>query len=101
MKIQLIKAELNGVGTLLNEVTIDGEFKHYYHGENKIDEPLLIQNLPQGFLPREPKNIMLFVESIQNDPDFIIPPKGQTNLKIFLNWHKQHESHLILLKRPK
>jgi hypothetical protein len=99
MKIRLIKREHSGIGTPLKDAIINGKFEDYYKGENSINEKLLIQNLPQDFLPTSPEKVLIFVETIQDDPVFFLAPKGQTGLKAFLNWHKDHDTFLILLCR--
>lgn len=99
MKVKLMKREHHGIATPLKELNIDGKLEDYYKGENKIQEDLLLQHIPNDFLPTKPENVLVYVESVQNEVGFIQPPKGQKGLKVFLSWHKDHDTYMILLCR--
>lgn len=91
MKIEL-RHRHYGVHELIKECEIYGSFNEYctlISGDDyKINEQKLINNLPDKFLPVDPKYILV---SIQNDKW----GTGQMHLDIFRTWAKYFDSYVL------
>jgi hypothetical protein len=94
MKVNL-RYRSYGVHELVDSIDIDDNFSDYCtqtsEDNYKIDEQKLIDNLPDGFLPVKPRNVLL---TIGND----IGSTGQwINLNLFRPWAKYFDCYVIEL----
>ena len=80
MYIQLMRRHY-GVHTAIKHVEIPCNFNDVYLGEDHINELLLLSNIPDGWLPVEPQNILLVVIDEHGNGT------GQC-CKIFRDWKK-------------
>lgn len=93
MYIQLTKRHY-GVHTPIKHLEIPCDFKDVYIANNHINEELLIQYIPDGWLPVKPKAILL---AACNE----LGGTGQFDLKIFRPWKKYFDCYVLeIYERP-
>ena len=98
MKVELAHRH-HGVHTRYREIHVAGKLSDYYGGEDKVDEQLLLDRLPDGFLPVPAKQILLCVEDDPNNPGC---GTGQRGLKLFRNWAKYFDCYsLTIAEEPR
>jgi hypothetical protein len=71
------------------------DLENIYLEDDNIDEQLLVDNLPEGFVPCKYKQCLLAVE----DRQIKGASTGQSNLSVFRNWAKYFDSYSITLSR--
>ena len=89
MYIQLMRRHY-GVHSPIKHVEIPCNFNDVYLGEDHINELLLLSNIPDGWLPVEPQNILLVVIDEHGNGT------GQY-CKIFRNWEKYFSCYVLEL----
>lgn len=97
MKISLWRRQY-GIHEKVKETTIEGDFNDYYKGEDDINEDLLMQNIPEKFLPKKPERILISVQSVNSSGE-VTGGTGQRRLKVFKNWAKYFDSYVLELER--
>lgn len=88
----------NGYHTLVKETKIPFTFRKYVKGciptEHRIIEDLLIENIPDNFLPVESSKILLTVMDKSKTG-----ATGQRGLSRFKNWSKYFPGYCLDLTR--
>lgn len=79
-----------GIHESIKHIEIPCNFADVYHGDNRIDERLLLDNIPDGWLPTKPKNILLTVNNERGGT-------GQNNLNYFRPWAKYFDCYVLAL----
>lgn len=82
-----------GVHKFIKEIEIPCNFDEVYLGEDNINEQLLLDNIPKGWLRDKPNQILLMVE------DELGNGTGQHNLKIFRNWSKYYDCYSLTISK--
>jgi hypothetical protein len=78
----------------IKHIEIDCEFSDVYLGLDRINEELLLEHIPEGWLPVDPSKILLTVGDKYG-------ATGQYNLDKFMSWAKYFNSYVLeLLKEP-
>lgn len=90
MYIQLMHRH-HGVHDPIKHIEIPCNFSDVYLKEDCINEKLLLENIPEGWLPKPPGEILLSV----GDDD---GGSGQRGLEIFRNWAKYFDSYSLELR---
>jgi hypothetical protein len=103
MKIRLFKRNY-GYHSFVKEVEISGTFRKYSKkltvdpngigDDYLIKEERLLDEIPEGFLPQQPKNILLVVQDLSRRGS-----TGIRDLKVFRPWSKYFSSYCIELCR--
>jgi len=83
-----ISANFNDIAEILPKESENNASNNY-----RINEDMLIELLPQGFLPKQSKNILL---SVDNGDD---TSSGQQGLKHFTNWAKYFDAYCLEIGR--
>ena len=83
-----ISADFNDIAEILPKESENNVSNNY-----RINEDMLIKLLPQGFLPKEPKKILL---SVNNGDD---TSSGQVGLNHFMNWSKYFDAYCLEIGR--
>lgn len=81
-----------GVHEPVKHLELPCSFDDVYRGENNIDEDILLQLVPDGWLPISSKGILISVVT----PDGR-GTTGQSKLKHFLNWAKYFDAYVLEL----
>ena len=89
MYIQLMYRRY-GVHRPIKHIEIPCNFSDIYMGENWINERLLLENIPEGWLPVPHSEILLTVA----DGNCSI---GQLGLEVFKSWAKYFHSYVLEL----
>ncbi len=89
MYIQLMR-RCYGVHSPIKHIEIPCEFNDVYLGDEHINEKLLLENIPDGWLPVEPRMILLTVADETGST-------GQGGLEIFMSWGKYFPSYVLEL----
>ena len=89
MYIQLMHRRY-GVHSPIKHTEIPCEFSEVYIGEDNINEELLLESIPEGWLPVEPNKILLGVADKNGS-------SGQRGLNKFLSWGKYFSSYVLEL----
>ena len=100
MRIQLYKV-VNGEHVFIKEESIPGNFDKFVRfkyaspsGRSykyyKVQEALLVQDIPPGFLPNRPRRIMLAITEGET-------MHVQTNLRVFRNANEHANSYIVTL----
>lgn len=76
----------------IKHIEIPCEFSKVYLGEDNIDEKLLFESIPKGWLPTAPRKILLAVADKNGST-------GQSNLKAFSSWTKCSDSYVLELHK--
>lgn len=93
MYIQLMHRHY-GVHKAIKHLEIPCNFRDVYITDDNINEELLIQNIPEGWLPTNPSLILLTVADESGGT-------GQFNLNIFRPWRKYFDCYVLeLLEKP-
>lgn len=93
MYIQLMHRHY-GVHKPIRHLEIPCNFRDVYIADDNINEELLIQNIPEGWLPVAP-NLILLTKANEYGSD------GQSNLNIFRPWGKYFDCYVLeLLENP-
>lgn len=79
-----------GVHKPVKHIEIPCAFSDVYLGEDHINEKLLLENIPDGWLPTKPCNILLTV-------DFGNCGCGQYGVNEFRPWAKYFDSYVLTL----
>lgn len=83
-----------GVHRPIKHIEIPCDFSDVYIGKDRINEKLLLENIPDGWLPTKPSNILLTVDD--NNGGI-----GMYDLYIFRPWAKYFDSYVLgLCKEP-
>ena len=90
MYIQLMRRHY-GVHNPVKYIEIPCNFSDVYLHNDCINEKLLLENIPEGWLPVPPSEILLMV----GDDD---SGTGQCGLKLFRNWSKYYDSYSLELR---
>ena len=94
MYIQLMYRSY-GVHRPIKHIEIPCAFSEVYKSENNINEELLISNIPEGWLPANPSQILIVVVD-ENGCGY-----GQIGLNKFRNWAKYFDSYCLeLIEKP-
>lgn len=91
MYIQLMHRHY-GCHSPIKHIEIPCEFSKVYLGEDNINEELLLESIPEGWLPVEPSKILL-TEADKNGST------GQCGLSKFRSWAKYFDSYVLELHR--
>jgi len=86
-----------GIHSYRDECVIPVDPKEIYLGRDSINEQLLIDNLPNGFLRCEPRHCLLTVEDRSFKSNGGYASTGQRGLSLFLNWAKYFDAYSITL----
>lgn len=89
MYIQLMRRHY-GVHSPIKHVEIPCDFNDVYLGEDRINEQLLLDNIPDGWLPVEPHQILLVAIDEHGNGT------GQY-CKIFRDWKKYFSCYVLEL----
>lgn len=81
-----------GVHHRIKAIEIPLEFESVYHGEEDVDEDALLDNMPDGWLPVEPHEILLMVADGNC-------ATGISNLVRFRPWAKYFDSYSLVIKK--
>jgi len=103
MKVKLYHRHY-GVHTLEKEIDIKGKFKDYYIPDNnckkyeqpddKINEDLLLENIPEKFLSVKPNKILLTREDKNKDGSL-----GIKDTKYFRSYSKYYDCFVLEICR--
>lgn len=91
MYIQLMHRSL-GVHSPIKHIEIPCKFEDVYLGEDNINEDLLLENIPEGWLPISPSLILLTVCDKYGG-------SGQYNLDKFRAWAKYFDAYCLELHK--
>ena len=91
MYIQLMHRSL-GVHDPIKHIEIPCRFEDVYLGEDNINEDLLLENIPKGWLPTSPSLILLTVGNKYGTT-------GQYNLDKFRVWAKYFDAYCLELHK--
>ena len=91
MYIQLMHRHY-GLHKPIKHLEIPCEFSDVYLGGNNINENLLLENIPNGWLPTEPNRILLTVADKYGST-------GQIGLNKFMSWAKYFDAYVIELHK--
>lgn len=86
-----------GVHSYIDECVIPVDPKEIYLGRDSINERLLIENLPDGFLRCAPRRCLLAIEDRSFKYTGGYASTGQDGLSLFLNWAKYFDAYSITL----
>ena len=89
MYIQLMHRHY-GIHSPVKRVEIPCGFEEVCQGENKINEDKLLENIPDGWLPDRPENILITVAGVHCSI-------GQYGLKKFRSWAKYFDAYVLEL----
>lgn len=93
MYIQLMRRHY-GMHSPIKHIEIPCEFSDVYKGDDNINEKLLLNSIPDGWLPVEPRKILLTVADEYGST-------GQSYLDVFRNWSKYFDSYVLeLIEKP-
>lgn len=93
MYIQLMHRHY-GVHKSIKHTEIPCEFSEVYLGDNNINEELLLEHIPEGWLPTKPSSILLAVGDEYGS-------NGQYNLDKFRPWSKYFDAYCLeIYKEP-
>lgn len=93
MYIQLMHRH-HGFHRPIKHVEIPCTFSDVYLGDNNINEELLLEYIPEGWLPTKPSLILLTVADECGST-------GQRNLNKFRSWAKYFDAYCLeLYKEP-
>ena len=93
MYIQLMHRHY-GVHKPIKHIEIPCEFSDVYLGEDNINEELLLEHIPEGWLPTTPRLILL---AVADKYGFT----GQYGLEKFHSWAKYFDAYCLdILKEP-
>ena len=93
MYIQLYHRH-HGVHSPIKHMKIDCNLSDVYFGQDHINEELLLEHIPAGWLPVAPDKILLTVGSNSGST-------GQCNLGKFMSWSKYFDSYMLeLIQEP-
>lgn len=85
-----------GVHDFVKEIDIIGNFNDYVQEKTEgidsfeVKEQLLIENLPEDFLPTSPKNILLIIDNGKYGT-------GLYGVNLFRKWSKYFDSYALEL----
>ncbi len=79
----------------IKQIEVPGQFDDYYIEEDNINESLLIDTLPIGFLPTTPSKILISVFDDETEQS----STGQRGLRLFKNWSKYFSCYMLILHR--
>lgn len=77
-----------GVHSFIKELEIPCKFNDVYIGEDNINEKLLLEKIPDGWLPTDASKILLCVEDEKYST-------GQRGLNKFRNWAKYFDAYVL------
>lgn len=80
-----------GIHKRIKAIQIPIEFSKVYRGDDDIDEDMLLDNIPDGWLPVDSHEILLMVANGNN-------ANGQSTLVRFRPWAKYFDSFSIVIK---
>ena len=84
----------HGVHKALKHIEIPCNFEDVYKGMDRINEELLLKNIPDGWLPVHPSRILLTVGNESGST-------GQCTNGVFRTWGKYFDAYVLdLLKEP-
>jgi len=86
-----------GIHSYRDECVIPVDPKEIYLGRDSINEQLLIDNLPDGFLRCAPRRCLLAIEDRSFKYTGGYASTGQDGLSLFLNWAKYFDAYSITL----
>jgi hypothetical protein len=92
MKIQLFYRSYGIHKPIKEAINIPCRFEDVYLGEDRINEQLLIDNIPEGYLQSAQSRVLLVVDDGLNSV-------GQCGLEKFLNWKKYFDSYVLHLSK--
>jgi len=93
MYIQLYRRN-RGLHTPIKHLEIPCDFESVYLSDNNIDEKLLLESIPEGWLPVPSKRILMTVGSENCST-------GQYKLSLFRPWAKYFDAYVLeLLDKP-
>lgn len=93
MYIQLMHRH-HGIHEPIKHIEIPCEFSDVYRGDNNINEELLLNHIPEGWLSVEPSRILLAVADKYGST-------GQIDLYRFRPWAKYFDAYCLeLYKEP-
>lgn len=99
MRVYLRKKEFAATAPI-KKVSLQGNFYDYYMGKDNINERLLLDHLPNNFLPKDCQYIAVMVEDeISKESGRVISNTGQRNLNIFKDYDKYSNKYSLLLCR--
>lgn len=96
MKVVLFQRK-NGYHKHIKEVEIEGVLSDYYRGIDTINENLLLDKLPEDFLPINHSRVLLSVAEV-DDKGKVYGSIGQRGLISFMNWAKYFNAYSIELQ---
>lgn len=88
MKIQL-RHRHYGVHELIKEIEMNENIENVYLAEDNINEDFLLSLIPNGWLPVDPKYILIMVSDKNGGST------GQRGLTKFRNWSKYYDSYSL------
>lgn len=91
MYIQLMHRHY-GLHSPVKHIEIPCEFSEVCLGEDNINEELLLQSIPEGWLPTKSENILLAKADKYGST-------GQRNLKKFRSWAKYFDAYCLELHK--
>ena len=92
MYIQLMRRSY-GIHTPIKHLEIPCDFSDIYLGENNINEDLLLEHIPKGWLQDKPSNVLITVANNNGSTT------GQFKLKKFKSWAKYFNAYVVELHR--
>lgn len=95
MYIQLMHRSC-GISTPIKYIEIPCDFNNVYIGEDNINEELLLNSIPEKWLPCKPSNILITVSN-KTGSCFT----GQRGLEIFRSFAKYFDSYVLELHESK
>lgn len=91
MYIQLMRRSY-GLHEPIKHLEIPCDFSDIYLGENNINEDLLLEHIPEGWLQDKPSNVLITVANKNYTT-------GQYGLKKFKSWAKYFNAYVVELHR--
>ena len=91
MHIQLMHRHY-GIHSPVKYIEIPCEFSEVYLGEDNINEDLLLDSIPNGWLPTKAENILLAVADKYGST-------GQRKLTKFRSWAKYFDAYCLELHK--
>lgn len=91
MYIQLMHRHY-GLHSPIKHIEIPCEFSDIYRGEDNINEELLLESIPEGWLPTKTENILLATADKYGST-------GQRGLNKFRSWAKYFDAYCLELHK--